>query len=59
MDELYKDDVSFNLEERVYLHQEKEKEEEEVGEEGKEGEEENWSVLANSSLRSTSIQVLH
>ena len=58
MDELYKDDVSFNLEERVYLHQEKGKEEE-VGEEGKEGEEENWSVLANSSLRSTSIQVLH
>ena len=59
MDELYKDDVSFNLEERVYLHQEKGKKEEEVGEEGKEGEEENWSVLANSSLRSTSIQVLH
>ena len=59
MDELYKDDVSFNLEERVYLHQEKRKKEEEVGEEGKEGEEENWSVLANSSLRSTSIQVLH
>ena len=59
MDELYKDDGSFNLEERVYLHQEKEeKEEEEEGEERKEGEEENWSVLANSSLRSTSIQVL-
>ncbi|XP_023336639.1 uncharacterized protein LOC111707732 [Eurytemora carolleeae] len=57
MDELYKDVGSFNLEERVYLHQEKEeKEEEEEGEERKEGEEENWSVLANSSLRSTSIQ---